>query len=109
MGAGYGADRIQVEERFSGLRSSRAWRSENAMSVEPTVHVVDDDAGVRRSLERLLDAAGFRTISYESPLAFLQVARVLSAGCVVLDIRMPGMDGLELQSRLLALGVLLPV
>jgi two-component system response regulator FixJ len=79
------------------------------MSVEPTVHVVDDDAGVRRSLERLLDATGFRTISYESPLAFLQVARGLSAGCVLLDIRMPGMDGLELQSRLLALGVLLPV
>jgi two-component system response regulator FixJ len=79
------------------------------MSAEPTVHVVDDDAGVRRSLERLLDAAGFRTISYESPLAFLQVALGLSSGCVLLDIRMPGMDGLELQARLLALGVSLPV
>jgi two-component system response regulator FixJ len=79
------------------------------MSAKPTVHVVDDDAGVRRSLERLLDAAGFRTILYESPLAFLQVAPGLASGCVLLDIRMPGMDGLELQARLLALGISLPV
>ena len=79
------------------------------MSAEPTVHVIDDDAGVRRSLERLLDAAGFRTISYESPLAFLQAAPASSSGCILLDIRMPGMDGLELQARLLALGILLPV
>ncbi|HLQ94618.1 MAG TPA: response regulator [Xanthobacteraceae bacterium] len=70
------------------------------MTGERTVHVVDDDAAVRRSLERLLDAAGFNTISYETPMAFLAAAPGLSAGCVLLDVRMPGMDGLTLQARL---------
>src|SRR3982074_3120882 len=74
------------------------------MSAEPTVHVVDDDAGVCRSLERLLDAAGFRVVSYDLPLAFLEAAPGLSAGCVLLDMRMPGMDGLEVQARLIRLG-----
>jgi two-component system response regulator FixJ len=73
------------------------------------VHVVDDDAAVRRSLERLLDAAGFHVVSYQSPTAFLNAASGLSAGCVLLDIRMPGVDGLEVQSRLNRLRVNLPV
>jgi two-component system, LuxR family, response regulator FixJ len=79
------------------------------MSAEPTVHVVDDDAAVRRSLERLLDAAGFRVVSYDLPFAFLEAAPGLSAGCVLLDMRMPGMDGLEVQARLIRLGVSLPL
>jgi two-component system response regulator FixJ len=79
------------------------------MSADRTVHVVDDDAAVRRSLERLLDAAGFRVVSYDSSLAFLQAARGLSGGCVLLDVRMPGMDGLEVQARLNQLNVSLPV
>jgi two-component system response regulator FixJ len=82
---------------------------ESPVPPERTVYVVDDDAGVRRSLERLLDAAGFRVISYETPAAFLAAAPGLSAGCALLDIRMPDMDGLELQARLLELGIALPV
>ena len=77
--------------------------------VDRTVHVVDDDPAVRRSLERLLDAAGFHVVSYHSPAAFLNAASGLSAGCVLLDIRMPGVDGLELQARLNRLRVNLPV
>jgi two-component system response regulator FixJ len=77
--------------------------------LDRTVHVVDDDAAVRRSLERLLDAAGFHVVSYQSPTAFLNAASGLSAGCVLLDIRMPGVDGLEVQSRLNRLRVNLPV
>jgi two-component system, LuxR family, response regulator FixJ len=77
--------------------------------VDRTVHVVDDDAAVRRSLERLLDAAGFHVVSYQSPTAFLNSGSGLSAGCVLLDIRMPGVDGLEVQSRLNRLRVNLPV
>ena len=64
---------------------------------------------VRRSLERLLDAAGFHVVSYQSPSAFLNAASGLSAGCVLLDIRMPGVDGLEVQARLNRLRVNLPV
>ena len=79
------------------------------MSADRTIHVVDDDAAVRRSLERLLDAAGFRVLSYQSPLEFLRAAPGLSAGCILLDLRMPGMDGLQVQARLNQLGVSLPV
>jgi len=74
-----------------------------------TVHVVDDDAAVRRSLERLLHSAGYACVSYHSSAAFLDAARELSGGCVLLDVRMPGMDGLELQALLHQLGITLPV
>ena len=70
------------------------------MPVERTVHVVDDDVAVRRSLERLLDSAGLHAISYETAFAFLEAATNLAPGCVLLDIKMPGMDGLELQALL---------
>jgi two-component system, LuxR family, response regulator FixJ len=79
------------------------------MTAERTVHVVDDDAAVRRSLEHLLDAAGFRAVSYETPMGFLASAPGLSSGCVLLDVRMPGMDGLTLQARLAKLDNHLPV
>lgn len=79
------------------------------MPTERLIYVVEDDAGVRRSLERLLDAAGFRAISYETPAAFLNAAPSLSAGCILLDMRMPDMDGLELQACLIELGISLPV
>jgi two-component system response regulator FixJ len=79
------------------------------MPIDRTVHVVDDDAAVRRSLERLLDAAGFQAVSYESPAAFLRAAPGLAAGCVLLDMRMPGMDGLQVQACMLELGIALPI
>jgi two-component system, LuxR family, response regulator FixJ len=79
------------------------------MNDERIVYVVEDDAAVRRSLERLLGSAGFSSVLYENARDFLDAAPGLSAGCVLLDIRMPEMDGLELQSRLNSLGFLLPV
>jgi two-component system response regulator FixJ len=77
--------------------------------IERTVHVLDDDAAVRRSLERLLDSAGLHAISYETSLAFLDAAPNLLPGCLLLDIKMPGMDGLELQAVLRQREVLVPV
>jgi two-component system response regulator FixJ len=74
-----------------------------------TIYVVDDDAGVRRSLQQLLIAEGFAVMSFASAAAFLDVAPRLFPGCVLLDILMPEMDGLELQVRLRDLGVALPV
>jgi two-component system response regulator FixJ len=79
------------------------------MAVERFVYIVDDDPAIRRSLERLLDAIGFRVSSYATPKAFLGVASDLSAGCVLLDLRMPEMDGFEVQARLLLINPDLPV
>jgi two-component system response regulator FixJ len=82
---------------------------EQAVQIERTIYVVDDDAAVRRSLERLVDAAGFRAVSYATSAAFLSAAPGLPTGCVLLDIRMPGMDGLELQARMIELGISFPI
>jgi two-component system response regulator FixJ len=79
------------------------------VTVERTVHVVDDDAAATRSLERLLEARGFHVITYETASAFLDAARGISPGCALLDLKMPGMDGLELQARLLERNADLPV
>jgi two-component system, LuxR family, response regulator FixJ len=67
---------------------------------DPVIHVVDDDPGVRRTLARLLETAGFAVRTYESGMVFIQASAALSEGCVLVDVRMPGMDGLELQARL---------
>jgi two-component system, LuxR family, response regulator FixJ len=79
------------------------------MPSKPVVHIVDDDAAIRRSLERLLASAGFTPVSYETPLAFLAAASGRLTGCILLDLWMPGMDGLEVQAHLCQMGVLLPV
>jgi FixJ family two-component response regulator len=79
------------------------------MPADRTIHIVDDDADVRRSLERLLDAAGFDAVSYATADAFVDAAPGLSTGCLLLDLRMPGMGGLELQTRLNEIGWRLPV
>jgi two-component system, LuxR family, response regulator FixJ len=79
------------------------------MPSKPVVHVVDDDAAIRQSLERLLDSAGFTPVSYETPLVFLAAASGRLTGCILLDLWMPGMDGLEVQTHLRRMGVLLPV
>jgi FixJ family two-component response regulator len=74
------------------------------MTDEPTVFVVDDDPSVRRSVVRLLEASGLRVVGFESGEAFLEYRRPTGPGCVVLDVRMSGMSGLELQRRLSATG-----
>jgi two-component system response regulator FixJ len=79
------------------------------MTSERTVYVVDDDSAIRRSLERLLDAADFRVTSYAAPRLFLDAAAGLPAGCVLLDLRMPDMNGLEVLSELARINRELPV
>jgi len=66
------------------------------MANDDLVYVVDDDAAMRESLEFLLDAAGFSVTTFESASDFLQQLPRLTFGCIVSDIRMPGIDGMEL-------------
>jgi len=75
----------------------------------PTVHVVDDDAGLRDSLRLLLEASGLSVATYETATEFFSAATDLAGGCLLTDIRMPGLDGLELQEQLAARPVRLPV
>ncbi len=71
--------------------------------------VVDDDASVRDSLSLLLATAGHRVECFETASAFLERYRGDEPGCAIVDLRLPGIDGLELQDRLQARGALIPV
>jgi RNA polymerase sigma factor (sigma-70 family) len=75
----------------------------------PTVFIVDDDAGVRDSLAMLLELKGFQTRKFAAAEDFLEEYRPEMPGCVVLDLRMPGMSGLELQAELARRGLRVPV
>lgn len=73
------------------------------------VVVVDDDAGVRQMISRMVRSVGLRVETYGSVQEFLDLYDPRQAGCLVLDVRMPGQSGLDLQERLAALEVPLPI
>jgi two-component system, LuxR family, response regulator FixJ len=79
------------------------------MANEPIVHVVDDDLAIRDSLAFLLDTAGLVCRTYDSAAALLAEAGSLAPGCIVTDVRMPDMNGLEMVRRLADMGVRHPV
>ena len=79
------------------------------MTETPLIHVVDDDESLRTSMLRLLGAAGFEVRGYASTGEFLLQAPPDRPGCIVLDLRMPGPSGLDLQAALQRQGVALPV
>jgi two-component system response regulator FixJ len=71
------------------------------MAAERTVYILDDDAAVLRSLERLLSSANFEPIAFDHPDKFLTAAKTFKTGCVLLDVRLPVMSGLDVQAQLL--------
>jgi two-component system response regulator FixJ len=73
------------------------------------VHLVDDDDAIRRSVGFMLKTSGFHVRTYESGVELLKSVPDLETGCILLDIRMPGMDGLEVQAALRDKGIALPV
>jgi len=79
------------------------------MNMTPLIHVVDDDDSLRNALLRLLDAAGFEACGYASTGEFLLRPPPDRPGCVLLDIRLPGPSGLDLQEAMLRQGIALPV
>jgi|SRR6516164_34500 len=79
------------------------------MSSMPKVYVIDDDAAMRDSLNFLLDAANFEVALFESATNFLEMLPRLDFGCVVSDVRMPGIDGIELLKRMKSLDSRFPI
>jgi FixJ family two-component response regulator len=74
-----------------------------------TVYVVDDDESIRRALKRLLRSMGYHAVTFDSPEEFMEATSCRGEGCLVLDIRLPGMTGLDLQEKLASLGAKYPV
>ena len=77
--------------------------------MEPAVYIVDDDQSFRTAIGRLLSASGYRVALYESGNQFLEQLPDGGAGCILLDLDLPGLSGLELQNRLLEKAPLLPI
>jgi len=91
----------KVQARSEAMRS--------APSEKPLVHVVDDDASMRSALAGLFDSVGLQTATYATAEAFLSADIADRPGCLVLDVRLPDMNGLEFQGRLTQTGVGIPV
>lgn len=73
------------------------------------VLIVDDDAGVRDALDSLLRSVGLRTLVFASPTELLQATLPDAPGCIILDVRLPGASGLDVQDHLTKLGIPLPI
>ena len=77
--------------------------------VVPTVFVVDDDTSVRTALKRLIQSVGFQVETFDSAQAFLEHGSHDGPACLILDVRMPGMSGIELQQQLTSVGLGMPI
>lgn len=79
------------------------------MNTRRMIHIVDDEEAIRRSAGFMLKTSGYAVLTYASGDAFLQAAKDVEPGCVLLDVRMPGMDGLEVQKAMAERGIAMPV
>jgi FixJ family two-component response regulator len=75
----------------------------------PTVFIIDDDAGVRESIQDLLESVGLRARSFATTEEFLHSQRADGPSCLVLDVRLPGMSGLDFQLKLAETGIQIPI
>jgi two-component system response regulator FixJ len=79
------------------------------MTADTDAHVIDDDAAVRESTDFLLRSAGLTVKTYDSAAAFLDALPTIGSGCIITDVRMPGISGIDLLRRLKEMQVQLPV
>jgi FixJ family two-component response regulator len=77
--------------------------------VKNLISVVDDDESIRRTTTRLIESFGFRAAAFESADSFLRSGHLHDTACLIVDVQMPGMNGLELQSHLAAAGCGVPI
>src|SRR6516164_8980357 len=83
--------------------------SETGMSKAPLISIVDDDALARDGIRELVESLGYKTTTFESAEHFLQSSMVGETTCLITDVQMPGLNGLELQEALQSLGHQTPV
>lgn len=88
----------------AGSTSTSAGKPQTSVAFAGTVYVVDDDRGFLRSMDRLLRAAGYAVRTFTSAQEFLAADRHNGPACLLLDLRMPGVSGIDLQERLVASG-----
>jgi FixJ family two-component response regulator len=79
------------------------------MSAAPLISIVDDDDSLRNSLNNLIRSVGFRVQGFPSAEAFLNSNQLHDTACLILDVRMPGMNGLDLQRQLVATDCRIPI
>jgi FixJ family two-component response regulator len=79
------------------------------MSTVPLISIVDDDDSLRNSLDNLIRSVGFRAQGFSSAEAFLNSNQVHDTACLILDVRLPGMNGLELQRQIVAANWQVPI
>src|SRR5690606_24727529 len=104
-----GPARGMAAGRCSASHCRASARRNSTMASDPIVYVIDDDDSARHSLEFLLDVAGIRVRSFASADAFLSASPPLAGACIVTDVRMPGMSGIELVEALHKQGAAVPV
>ena len=75
----------------------------------PTVFVVDDDADLRASIRGLMKSAGLRSEGFETAEAFLQASHLSGPSCLILDVSLPGISGLDFQQKLRSAGLQIPI
>jgi FixJ family two-component response regulator len=92
-----------------GSTHSESCAMPSAMDESTVVHVVDDDASMRGALEYLFDSVGLVTRTYAAARDFLAAGPADRPGCIVIDIRLPDMNGLDFQAQLVEMGIRLPV
>jgi FixJ family two-component response regulator len=102
---------VQITAGGELTQRRHAWR--NSMNKEkdaqPTIYVVDDDDGMRRALDTLLSTVGYKTAVFSRPSEFFSQFEPDAHSCLVLDIRMPEMSGIEVQQQLNRRGSMLPI
>src|SRR2546430_11913790 len=98
---------LRRRRRFASSATNEKGR--NGMCRAPLIVVVDDDNALRNSLDDLLESVGFRVQGFASAEAFLQAQYAPETACLLLDVRLPGMNGLELQRQLVAAHWAMPI
>jgi FixJ family two-component response regulator len=91
------------------LQTIRLALREEFTAARNPISIVDDDESIRRTTTRLIESFGFRAAAFESADAFLRSGQLHDTSCLVVDVQMPGIDGLQLQSQLAAAGCRIPI